>query len=92
MIPIVFGYPSPEAFAAADRGQVAIGGCVITGEDPSHRCAACSEDVIVGVANTCVSCGFQLGNDPDDDPTDAGGPICGECNRARNFDLDEELA
>ena len=30
----------------------------------------------------CVICGNALDGDPDDDP-----PICGECNRARNFDV-----
>lgn len=36
---------------------------------------------------SCESCGALLDGDPDDDPTgEAGGPICGECDRARNFD------
>jgi hypothetical protein len=36
----------------------------------------------------CATCGRILGNDRDDEPRgDAGRPICGECNRARNFDL-----
>src|ERR1700675_1315666 len=83
MVPIVFGFPSPETFEAADRGEVAIGGCLVTGEDPTHRCSACAQDVIVEVPETCASCGRALGGDPADDPTDAGGPICGECNRAR---------
>lgn len=44
----------------------------------------------------CESCGKLLDGDPEDDPTgEDGGPICGECNRARNFDdiqfaLDDE--
>lgn len=36
----------------------------------------------------CGSCGRPLAGDPDDEP-DGGGhgqPICGACNRARNFD------
>ena len=35
----------------------------------------------------CATCGTELvGVDPDDDPEGEGGlPICGECNRARNF-------
>ena len=37
----------------------------------------------------CATCGTPLGDDPEDEPDgDAGLPICGECNRARNFDLD----
>ena len=47
MLPIVFGYPTPDTFEAADRGEVALGGCVITGEDPTHRCSACGRDVIL---------------------------------------------
>jgi hypothetical protein len=36
----------------------------------------------------CATCGRILGNDREDEPTgDAGRPICGECNRARNFDV-----
>ena len=35
----------------------------------------------------CATCGQPLGADPEDEPHgDAGRPICGECNRARNFD------
>ena len=36
----------------------------------------------------CATCGRELvGADPEDEPDgDAGLPICGECNRARNFD------
>lgn len=43
----------------------------------------------------CATCSALLGDDPEDEPDgDAGLPICGECNRARNFDLirfDEEV-
>lgn len=39
----------------------------------------------------CATCGRQLGTDEEDEPDgDAGLPICGECNRARNFDALEE--
>jgi hypothetical protein len=39
----------------------------------------------------CATCGKPLGNDPEDEPEgDAGLPICGECNRSRNFDALEE--
>ncbi len=37
----------------------------------------------------CATCGAILSGDPDEDSTgDAGLPICGECDRSRNFDLD----
>jgi hypothetical protein len=40
----------------------------------------------------CGSCGRILDGDLEDDPLGNGGrPICGECNRARNFDVDLEV-
>lgn len=40
---------------------------------------------------TCATCGAALGTDPEDElDGDAGRPICGECNRARNFDTMRE--
>ena len=39
-VPIVYGMPGPELVDAAERGEVFIGGCVITGDDPTHVCAA----------------------------------------------------
>ncbi len=38
----------------------------------------------------CATCGRPLDGDLEDEPFgDAGRPICGECNRARNFDAIE---
>jgi len=37
---IVYGMPGPELVHAAERGQVLIGGCVITSDDPTHGCSA----------------------------------------------------
>lgn len=39
-IRIVFGLPDDELRAAADRGQVLMGGCVIAEDDYTHGCAA----------------------------------------------------
>jgi hypothetical protein len=37
----------------------------------------------------CATCGRALDGDPDDDPLGENGqPLCGECNRARNFDVE----
>jgi hypothetical protein len=47
MLPIVFGYPTPDTFLAAERGDLALGGCVVSGEDPTHQCSACGNDVIL---------------------------------------------
>ena len=84
-VPIVFGYPAPELFAAADRGKVALGGCVVTGDDPAHRCPDCGTDLVrVGgqlvVGGGCSVCGGPLDADADDG-------MCEECARARNFDV-----
>jgi hypothetical protein len=43
---------------------------------------------IAGDQLRCATCGQPLGFDPEDEPEgDAGLPICGECNRSRNFDV-----
>jgi hypothetical protein len=48
MKPIWYGYPDRELFEAADRGDVAIGGCVIPmGDIPQWRCFDCGRDVYV---------------------------------------------
>ena len=40
-IPIMYGYPSPEMFEAAEAGKIALGGCVIGDDDPDWKCAEC---------------------------------------------------
>ncbi len=47
MLPILFGFPWFVAGEAQERGEIVLGGCVVTGEDPTHRCSACGEDVIL---------------------------------------------
>ena len=47
-IPIVYGMPGPDLFGAADRGEVALGGCVIGNDAPTHRCRG-------------VDCGLEFG-------------------------------
>ena len=94
MLPIVFGFPMADLFEAEQRGEIVLGGCVVDVEDPTHRCSACGRDVILAQdpVELCASCGRPLIDDPEDDPTgDAGLPICGECNRSRNFAAIEEL-
>lgn len=40
----------------------------------------------------CATCGRPLDGDLEDEPFgDAGRPICGACNRARNFDVIAEF-
>lgn len=38
MVRIVYGYPSPNLFERSARGEVVLGGCVVTGFDPTHQC------------------------------------------------------
>jgi hypothetical protein len=90
MLLIVFGFPLPDTFEAADRGEIVLGGCILTGEDPTHRCAACGEDVILDddAPIGCVSCGRLLLGDHEDDLL---GQLCGECVREINFAAVEEI-
>ena len=41
VIPIAYGMPGHELLEASERGEVEIGGCLISGDDPKHRCRAC---------------------------------------------------
>ncbi len=34
----IYGYPAYEAFEAAERGEIVLGGCCITGNDPERAC------------------------------------------------------
>ena len=41
LVPIVYGLPGPELFAAADRGEVLLGGCIVSDSDPRVQCREC---------------------------------------------------
>jgi hypothetical protein len=43
LVPILYGLPTPEAGAAADRGEIELGGCLVTGDDPQLACRGCHE-------------------------------------------------
>ena len=43
LVPILYGLPDSEAASAADRGEVELGGCLVTGDDPHLACASCHE-------------------------------------------------
>jgi hypothetical protein len=40
-VPILYGYPTQEAFAEADAGRIRLGGCMIGNESPEFECPAC---------------------------------------------------
>ena len=37
-MPILHGLPSFEAFEAADRREIVLGGCLVTDDDPEFAC------------------------------------------------------
>lgn len=39
--PIIYGYPSAEAGAAAERGELVLGGCMVWFGAPQWECLAC---------------------------------------------------
>jgi len=41
---IVYGLPGPELADAAERGELALGGCVIGDDDPNLQCRACGNE------------------------------------------------
>jgi hypothetical protein len=44
VVPILYGYPMEEAMEAAKRGEIALGGCCVSDDDPRKHCKACGED------------------------------------------------
>ena len=40
-VDIVYGMPGLELFEQAERGEIALGGCVIEENQPFYRCLAC---------------------------------------------------
>jgi hypothetical protein len=40
-VPLVWGLPGPELMEQAERGLVALGGCLLPGEAPAFSCRAC---------------------------------------------------
>ncbi len=42
VVPILYGLPTERVFRAADRGEIALGGCcVVEGADPAWKCLEC---------------------------------------------------
>lgn len=41
VIPIAYGLPAHSLVEAAPRGEVEIGGCLISDDDPTHACRTC---------------------------------------------------
>jgi len=45
LIPILYGLPSPEAMEGAEKGEIILGGCCVSWDDPTHHCKKCNKDV-----------------------------------------------
>lgn len=44
VVPILYGYPMPEAMAAANEGKIELGGCLVGERDPQRHCKACGTE------------------------------------------------
>ncbi|MEQ8717703.1 MAG: hypothetical protein RIE08_08840 [Acidimicrobiales bacterium] len=45
VVEVVYGMPGPDVAEASRRGEVALGGCCIGFDDPTHRCLDCEADL-----------------------------------------------
>jgi len=41
IVPIIYGYPTVETVRQAQRDELHLGGCYVTGDDPQLRCRDC---------------------------------------------------
>jgi hypothetical protein len=41
VVPIMYGLPGPEMTDASIKGEIVLGGCVISGHDPIWLCREC---------------------------------------------------
>ncbi len=57
MVPVLYGYPSPDALKRAARGEIALGGCDVSLKKISHSyfsCKECGKEFDMGL------CGFEV--------------------------------
>jgi hypothetical protein len=45
VVDILYGYPSDEGFEKADKGELVIGGCIVSGDNPSWQCTTCNTPI-----------------------------------------------
>ena len=41
VVSIVYGLPMPELFEKAERGEVMLGGCCVSADNPTQHCKDC---------------------------------------------------
>lgn len=46
IVKILYGMPTYETFQAAERGEISLGGCCISDNDPKWHCRACGKDFV----------------------------------------------
>jgi hypothetical protein len=44
VVPIVYGYPDPETMESSERGELSLGGCCVTENDPEWHCKKCEHE------------------------------------------------
>lgn len=44
-VPIAYGYPGPEMMEAAERGEIVLGGCMVSEGQPTRRCGDCGANL-----------------------------------------------
>ncbi len=45
VVPILYGMPTAALCDQAEAGQIVLGGCVLTADDPAWRCSVCGTDI-----------------------------------------------
>lgn len=50
LIPIIYGYPAPETMKKADKGEIMLGGCCVSYDDPTHYCKQCKKRINLNLA------------------------------------------
>jgi hypothetical protein len=44
MLPLRYGYPSPEMVEESYAGRVVLGGCILFPDSPDDRCSSCGHE------------------------------------------------
>jgi hypothetical protein len=45
VVRILYGFPADDAFDAAEKGKLVIGGCVVSECDPAWQCTGCGAQI-----------------------------------------------
>jgi hypothetical protein len=59
-VPIAYGFPGPEMFEAAERGEIVLGGCTVDAGNPTRSCqCGATTHGAVGNASDLVAFGID---------------------------------